>query len=196
MTQDAPICKFCLEPMETKKNPLIEPCHCRGSMQFVHEQCLSRWRRLNPARNADMCLLCFHPYRLAIGEVLEHLPDESSMLIFFLKFPLLLCGTVNYLGAVQYSMLHKHNMYLVFEYYQYIFQAVFFCLFLGIWKVKNKRLYWNAWNTRTTYMILLFHLLCNYYIHAHELWAILPLNLAMGFYYRKHRDVLQRLNDI
>ena len=182
--------------METKKNPLIEPCHCRGSMQFVHEQCLTQWRRLNPARNADKCLLCFHPYRLAIGEVLEHLPDDSSMLIFFLKFPFFLCGAVNYLGAVQYSMVYKENVYLVFEYYQYIFQAIFFCLFFMIWKVKNKRVYWQAWNTQSTYVFLFFHLLCNYYIHSHEILAVIPLNWVLGFYYKKHRDTLDRMNDI
>jgi hypothetical protein len=196
MTQEAPICKFCLDTSETRKNPLIEPCDCRGSMQFVHEQCLSRWRRLNPARNADICLLCFHPYRLAIGEILEHLPDESSLVIFLLRFPFLLCFTVNYLGAIQYSFLYKHNMYMVFEYYQYIFQAIFFLFFATIWKVKNKRLYWKAWNTRTAYMMLFFHLVCNYYIHAHELWAIVPLNWTMCYYYRKHRSVLHTLNNL
>ena len=196
MTQEHPICKFCLETTETRKNPFIEPCDCRGSMQFVHEQCLTRWRRLNPARNSEICLLCLHPYRLAIGEILEHLPDETSLLIFLLRFPILLCFTMNYIGVLHYSFFWKQNMYDVFEVYQYIFQAVYFLLFMSIWRVKNKRAYWQAWNCKTLYAMAAMQLFCNYYIHKHEVYAIVPLNWIMGYYYKKHRDTLQTLNTL
>jgi hypothetical protein len=196
MTQEEPICKFCLDTNESKRNPLIEPCDCRGSMQFVHEQCLTRWRRLNPTRNADICLLCFHPYRLGIGEVLEHLPDESSFIILFLRYPIILCFAVNYVGVMHYSLLPKQNIYLFFEVYQYIFQGCFFVLFARIWKVKNKTMYWQAWNCRSFYTIVLIHVLCNYYIHTHEIYAFLPLNWVMGYYYSKHRQILYQLNHL
>lgn len=192
--QEAPLCKFCLESNDTSKNPFIEPCDCRGSMKFVHEQCLTRWRRLNPARNADFCLLCMQPYRLAIGEILEHLPDETSFVVFFLRYPFLLCFTVNYLGAVQYTMHMRQSAYDILEIYQYIFQIVFFVLFYSIWTVKDKARYWKFWPSTQFYAIVALHVFSNYYIHEHNMYAIGPLNLALAYYYRKHRQILERLN--
>lgn len=194
MTQDNPICKFCLDTSDSKKNPFIEPCECRGSMQFVHEECLTHWRRLNPARNADFCLLCMQPYRLAMGEILEHLPDENSFLVFLVRYPFLLCFTVNYCGAVQYTLYYRQNSLTILEIYQYSFQAIFFFLFSFIWKVKQKRAYWKAWRCPSAYCMVLLHLISNYMIHQHDIYGIISLNLALGYYYRKHRKILEHLN--
>lgn len=37
------ICRFCLENSETISNPLIAPCNCKGSIEFLHLKCLFRW---------------------------------------------------------------------------------------------------------------------------------------------------------
>ena len=37
---EEPICRICLESEE----PLISPCLCNGTMKYVHETCLNRWR--------------------------------------------------------------------------------------------------------------------------------------------------------
>lgn len=36
------ICRICLEP-ESESNKFIAPCHCTGSVKFVHEECLKTW---------------------------------------------------------------------------------------------------------------------------------------------------------
>lgn len=38
------ICRICFEEDEGKENPLLSPCSCSGSMQFVHIKCLQQWR--------------------------------------------------------------------------------------------------------------------------------------------------------
>jgi len=37
------ICRICLESECIKENPLIVPCNCKGTMQYVHLNCLKRW---------------------------------------------------------------------------------------------------------------------------------------------------------
>eukprot|EP00746_Dinoflagellata_sp_MGD_P022620 gnl/MRDRNA2_/MRDRNA2_152914_c0_seq1.p1 gnl/MRDRNA2_/MRDRNA2_152914_c0~~gnl/MRDRNA2_/MRDRNA2_152914_c0_seq1.p1 ORF type:complete len:239 (-),score=23.73 gnl/MRDRNA2_/MRDRNA2_152914_c0_seq1:489-1205(-) len=43
-SEDAPVCRFCLESEVGKDEELLAPCRCSGSMRFVHRHCLDRWR--------------------------------------------------------------------------------------------------------------------------------------------------------
>ena len=36
-------CKVCYGDVSTLDNPLISPCKCSGSMQYIHLQCLQKW---------------------------------------------------------------------------------------------------------------------------------------------------------
>lgn len=36
------ICRICLEPGQTT-NPLITPCHCSGTVKYIHLLCLKTW---------------------------------------------------------------------------------------------------------------------------------------------------------
>jgi hypothetical protein len=52
-------CRFCWDCVQTKDNPFLQPCLCKGSVQNIHLECIQRWRRItenNEARN--MCQLC------------------------------------------------------------------------------------------------------------------------------------------
>lgn len=61
-------CRICLDDEEDENecDPLISPCRCKGSQQWVHRKCLDEWR----ANNADhvafsKCMECLTDYRLA-----------------------------------------------------------------------------------------------------------------------------------
>lgn len=45
---------------------MIRPCQCKGSAKYVHEECLSAWRRQDPLqkRNYWECPTCRYRYRL------------------------------------------------------------------------------------------------------------------------------------
>lgn len=49
-------CRICISGESSKKNPLIAPCNCTGSMKFVHYECLKQWlnRDLNTVRNDNV----------------------------------------------------------------------------------------------------------------------------------------------
>ncbi|XP_050041080.2 E3 ubiquitin-protein ligase MARCHF4-like [Dermacentor andersoni] len=53
----APTCRICFSG--GGREPLLEPCHCRGTIGFVHRECLELWirRTVNP-----QCQVCHFQY--------------------------------------------------------------------------------------------------------------------------------------
>lgn len=41
--QNEPVCRICLEVELPPNNPLIIPCNCKGSMKYLHLNCLKKW---------------------------------------------------------------------------------------------------------------------------------------------------------
>lgn len=50
------ICRICLGDNNEDDDPLISPCHCSGSLQFVHLGCLQKWvkSKLNIQENKNL----------------------------------------------------------------------------------------------------------------------------------------------
>ena len=46
-SDDKKQCRICFEEENEKDNPLLSPCKCSGSMEFVHYKCLQHWRSRN-----------------------------------------------------------------------------------------------------------------------------------------------------
>jgi hypothetical protein len=38
------ICRVCFEGSSTSENPLVSLCKCKGSVKFIHYECLKDWR--------------------------------------------------------------------------------------------------------------------------------------------------------
>ncbi|KAI8981915.1 hypothetical protein BDF20DRAFT_863963 [Mycotypha africana] len=54
------VCRICLE--SDKVEHLISPCHCKGSIKYVHPHCMAGWRKTlsETGRESDLyhCQLC------------------------------------------------------------------------------------------------------------------------------------------
>ncbi len=37
------ICKICLSETQEEDDPLLSPCHCTGSVKYVHLKCIQNW---------------------------------------------------------------------------------------------------------------------------------------------------------
>lgn len=37
------MCRICQMGEDSASNPLIQPCRCTGSLQYVHQDCIKRW---------------------------------------------------------------------------------------------------------------------------------------------------------
>ena len=61
---DAPQCRICFAAAN-EDDPLISPCACKGSLEFVHASCLDKWRRVMPRRRQNTCETCRTRYTCA-----------------------------------------------------------------------------------------------------------------------------------
>lgn len=43
--EEGDLCRICQMGEQSSSNPLIEPCKCTGSLQFVHQDCIKKWLR-------------------------------------------------------------------------------------------------------------------------------------------------------
>lgn len=41
--EEGDLCRICQMGEESASNPLIQPCRCAGSLQYVHQECIKRW---------------------------------------------------------------------------------------------------------------------------------------------------------
>lgn len=58
-TQDSgPSCRHCYESSE-ESSKLLKPCNCKGSIEFIHFNCLKEWIEHN---NTDVCDVCKTSY--------------------------------------------------------------------------------------------------------------------------------------
>lgn len=62
---DLPTCRIChcTESPGSGLMKLISPCHCAGSLKYVHHSCLQQWL---DATNSQRCELCKQPFSMSI----------------------------------------------------------------------------------------------------------------------------------
>lgn len=63
--EDVPTCRIChcTESPGSGLVKLISPCHCSGSLKYVHHSCLQQWL---DATNSQRCELCKQPFSMSI----------------------------------------------------------------------------------------------------------------------------------
>lgn len=65
--EDERVCRICqcTEEESPEQGKLFSPCHCRGTMRFIHEGCLETWRRMSAnASSTFKCDQCSYFYRV------------------------------------------------------------------------------------------------------------------------------------
>ncbi|KAL6659619.1 hypothetical protein ACP70R_003659 [Stipagrostis hirtigluma subsp. patula] len=56
MAEEEDVCRICHLPGEPEaERPLRHPCACRGSIRFVHDDCLLRWLATRPSPSCEVC---------------------------------------------------------------------------------------------------------------------------------------------
>uniref|UniRef100_UPI0037E7C1FC E3 ubiquitin-protein ligase MARCHF7 isoform X2 n=1 Tax=Semicossyphus pulcher TaxID=241346 RepID=UPI0037E7C1FC len=69
--EEGDLCRICQMGEESTSNPLIQPCRCTGSLQYVHQDCIKRWLRSKIGSGTNLeaittCELCKQKLRLNI----------------------------------------------------------------------------------------------------------------------------------
>lgn len=54
------LCRICQMGEESSTNPLIQPCSCTGSLQYVHQECIKRWlcSKIGSGTNLEAVTTC------------------------------------------------------------------------------------------------------------------------------------------
>ncbi|RIA99398.1 hypothetical protein C1645_747237 [Glomus cerebriforme] len=121
--QESKICKICHEPEEFQppqdeeavisysnsydKGKLISPCKCKGSLQYVHIDCLNQWRHSNVREEASYrCEVCKYEYKFYRPRIAKIF--SSGFTLHFLSLSLLfsIIYLVSYIVKLVY--MHKH----------------------------------------------------------------------------------------
>ncbi|KAG0172096.1 hypothetical protein DFQ28_004543 [Apophysomyces sp. BC1034] len=59
-----------------QQNPLVRPCRCKGSMSYVHVDCLNGWRERSPRKESffscDLCGYEYNIYRPRYAALISH----------------------------------------------------------------------------------------------------------------------------
>ncbi|KAI1899204.1 hypothetical protein AGOR_G00059360 [Albula goreensis] len=61
--EEGDLCRICQMREESPSNPLLEPCRCTGSLQYVHQDCMKKWLRSKISSGSNLeaittCELC------------------------------------------------------------------------------------------------------------------------------------------
>jgi E3 ubiquitin-protein ligase DOA10 len=90
-----PSCRICLDACEEREE-LVAPCQCKGSLAFVHLQCLHRWQRQaisTQIRRKANCEICHSAYTTAS-------PAENDLLVICVSFVLPVSGSAYLIDRV------------------------------------------------------------------------------------------------
>jgi hypothetical protein len=192
-----PYCRICYETAETLQNPLIEPCDCKGSLQYVHRKCLLRWAVLNEANPETMCHLCDAPYRGADVRSMERIPDESGVAIFILKYPLVLIAAIHYFLLLLIQNTPRQLMaskFAVFTTFAHILtHYIYLLLFVALAKIQNVLLYIMFW-ARNYSSVIGVHYILFVLASVYEFETGYLADLWLGMYWYAHIHTLRRIN--
>ncbi|XP_056315588.1 E3 ubiquitin-protein ligase MARCH7 isoform X2 [Danio aesculapii] len=69
--EEGDLCRICQMGEQWSSNPLIEPCKCTGSLQYVHQDCIKKWLRSKISSGSNLeaittCELCKEKLHLNI----------------------------------------------------------------------------------------------------------------------------------
>ncbi|ODV58793.1 zf-C3HC4-domain-containing protein, partial [Ascoidea rubescens DSM 1968] len=80
--QEENTCRIC-RCEGTDDDPLFYPCKCRGSIKFIHQDCLMEW--LNHSKRDPVCDICHTPYKFRIIYD-ENMPNFVPIHLILKKF--------------------------------------------------------------------------------------------------------------
>lgn len=156
------VCRFCLDPKLDDINPLISPCKCVGSVQYVHIVCIKKWRQITEVPEFIVkCQLCLTNYTMPLRYPLEEIPDiRYETAWFFLSRPSAFIFITHYLSFISVvymledTLMSTPHGYLMpyvpitrmANVYFYAISTVLFTTYLSFYlpyirRIKNWRLY-------------------------------------------------------
>jgi hypothetical protein len=191
------VCRFCLDGTKTSGNPLLDPCECKGSIQFVHKLCLIRWRHQNVERNGEVCLLCHTEYKIPLNNDLEGIP-EAILIYLPLDHPILSNIVFHYMWFVT-RLFHEfstsHSFLYQYEFFQIVNHSLLAVLMVQRMRVHNWSRYRQKWSNEYRWAIFFFHgFILFFRLFGSSGISLCVSNFMLQIYWKIHKDILREMN--
>lgn len=111
-----PTCRICLET--TNPENMINPCKCKGSIKWVHFNCLQEYRLRNVRKCVFKCELCNSMYRFKFEETAEtlcafkHLRERLGTWLIAFAFVYIIFVPKNFETLICNWFNHFHWLYM------------------------------------------------------------------------------------
>jgi hypothetical protein len=202
MAVEARQCRFCLESGGRLQDPLIRPCACRGSVEWVHRLCLQRWALLDPGRNSVTCTICHQRFTVRVlPPALEPLPLPHTWEFYILDNYLILVLIVQYLFLAFHLpatyIAAEENIYRALAYGHTLLHAVYVTLMHRNVSVRqqNRGLYEQLlWRSRVPVLFAAHMMMLLNFLFRRDLLMGMCVNLFFRSYWRDHLGLLRELN--
>lgn len=80
------VCKICQSSLDDTDNQLsfVHPCKCKGSIKYIHEECLNEWISLSKKTKCEICGYSFQFKKTFKPNTPQKIP-ATYVILFFLK---------------------------------------------------------------------------------------------------------------
>lgn len=186
-------CRFCLESETTPTNEMIEPCACRGSVQYVHQLCLRTWALMDPANNSIKCSICRTPFTIRALLEKELIPATNTLSLFVVD------------QTMTASMLF-HSGYVIFMHGQPVtietfkqahalFGLLYTYCYVTNFNVRNRQLYRELLHKSYFPALSFVYILLNIRLMLYDdtVYCI-ALNMLLNMFWREHLRLLGLMN--
>jgi len=65
-----PVCRICYE-IEDSHNPLLSPCNCKGTIEFIHTNCFYKWLHVSSEYSCKLCNTVYSIEELQLESLYE-----------------------------------------------------------------------------------------------------------------------------
>ena len=188
-------CRFCLEEDTTTSNPLVSPCACRGSVQYVHPDCVKKWVIHDGVYEETRlrCTLCRVPLESCLP-ALEMIDPREGLLMFVLYNPFAISVFIQYFFMV-YEVKSERTPLELFKASQYCINILYLLLFLFKVKINNPYLYARIAYRRLFLLRLALQLYLNWsFFYENSVMAAFGSNMLLTIYWPDHQFTLGDVN--
>ncbi len=189
-----PECRYCLES-DVPKN-LVAPCICKGSFQYVHNECLMKWYDASPEKGLR-CSACNTYLARKFTHILEMNPLQFPFMQGCVQNPMIIVAYVHFVFFMAYICFYNQIKYE--DVYIFV-QLMFHGLQIGklsyfIYKIQNQRRYWRLWLQNRRIVLPLVHLFIATKLQQTLFIGGVAADICMCIYFYEHLAIVQAIND-
>ena len=161
------VCRICYDT-DKNNNNMIFPCKCKGTMKWVHLECLEKWIRISKKKICGSCKYNYKMKRISLYPKLEIFDNYrvKKYISISILFILLLSScyfSYNFLGK---NKLHNSNVLYFFDglklltFTSFLLIAIFhYCEIYNIDSILDNISYYNGINSIYDILYILYQII-------------------------------------